>query len=114
MPGRPIPDSCRTDEPCHACQPRSAGTGSALPFTKSVQLTFQGVQPLPYTSLSLVPLTVIGSPISVSPNSQRAFDGDRLTQPCDTFRCPWAPTDHGAECTYCPLQVSRCAYSMVI
>src|SRR5689334_14861723 len=95
-------------------QARSSGTGSALPFANSAQLRFHGVQPFPYTSLSLVPRTVIGSPTSVLPNSQRAFDGDRLTQPCDTFRWPCAPTDHGAEWMYCPLQVRRWAYAMVI
>src|SRR3954471_5527017 len=115
MPDLPIPDSCRraTRHPGDA-QPRSAGTGSALPLTNSFQLRSHGVQPLPYASLSLVPRTVTGSPTNVLSNSQRAFDGDTLTHPCDTFRRPCAPIDHGAEWMYCPLQVRRCANSMFV
>src|SRR5918998_4234521 len=106
MPERPIPDSCRprtstigSDARLPRGQPNSAGTGSALPFLNSSQLRSHGVHPLPYSSLSPVPSTVIGSPIRVLSNSQRAFDGDTLTHPCDTLRRPWAPTDHGAEWT---------------
>src|SRR3954462_10859637 len=113
MRGRPIPDSCRTARP-GADQPKSAGTGKALPFANWAQLRSHGVHPFPYTSLSPVPLTVTGSPISVVANSQRAFDGDTLTHPCDTFRRPCDPTDQGAEWMYCPLQVRRCAFSILV
>src|SRR6059058_269789 len=30
-----------------------------------------------------------------------------LVQPCETSRCPWSSTDHGAAWMYCPPQVSR-------
>src|SRR5689334_9366065 len=52
---------------------RSAGTGSADPLMYSDQGMFQAVQPLPLTSLTSVPFTVITSPMWVIPNSHAAF-----------------------------------------
>src|SRR4051794_27875754 len=103
---------CLQAPPCASAS--SAGTGRALPFTNSCQLMSHAVQPLPAASLSPMPRTVMGSPIRVLSNSQRAFDGDTLTHPCDTFRRPCEPTDHGAEWMYCPLQVMRWAYSISV
>src|SRR5690242_10275829 len=75
---------------------------------------FQAVQPSPGSRPRSVPRTVTGSPTSVVWKSQSALASFTLTHPCETLRCPWAPTDHGAAWMNCPFQVSRWAYAMLI
>ncbi len=43
------------------------------------------------------------------PKSHSALPQDMLTQPWETLRTPWSPTDHGAAWMYSPPQVSRIA-----
>src|SRR4051812_26337290 len=74
------------DGPAASC----AGTGSAEPFTYSLQGWFHAVQPFPFTSDTSVPVTVTGSPMWVIEKSQAEFPIDILRQPCDTFRTPWS------------------------
>ena len=87
----------------------SGGTGSADPLTYSAQVMFQAVQPLPFSSCTSVPRTMIGSPMLAVLNSHSALGVAMLTQPCETLRTPWSPTDHGAAWMNSPPQVSLMA-----
>src|SRR5262245_35220333 len=64
---------------------------------------------VPAGNWTSVPLTVTGSPTWVIPNSHAELSVDMFTQPCDTLRTPWSPTDHGAAWMNSPPQVRRIA-----
>lgn len=58
--------------------------------------------------------TMMGSPTRTMLKYHSAFSGLRLMHPWLTLAEPCAPTDHGAECTYTPPQVTRTPYSPLI
>lgn len=56
-----------------------------------------------------LPTTLTTSPSRTVSKNHSALSVLIPVQPWLTLALPWDPTDHGAACTYSPLQVTRVA-----
>ena len=89
---------------CGACGGRDRVVERAAEHPLRRTATFQSTIAMSLFGGRGVPVTSTMSPRWLQLKNHSAFSLLRLMQPCETLSRPWAPTDHGAACTYSPVE----------